>query len=107
MTRRFSGKVALVTGGSRGIGAAIVMRLAEEGADVAFSFSASALKAESLVRAVEGFGVRAIAVNADQAVAEQVTAIVRSAHEGLGGLDILVNSAGVSINGVVGDLHRL
>ena len=103
MTRRLSGKVALVTGGSRGIGAAIVMGLAEEGADVAFSFSASALKAESLVRAVEGFGVRTIAVNDDQTVEDQVTALVRSAHERLGGLDILVNSAGVSINGVVGD----
>jgi 3-oxoacyl-[acyl-carrier protein] reductase len=102
MTKRLSGKVALVTGGSRGIGEAIVRRLAEDGADVAFSYAASALKAENLAKEIEGYGVRAIAINADL-VAEQVIGLVRSAHERFGRLDVLINSAGVSINGVVGD----
>lgn len=98
-----SGKVALVTGGSRGIGAAIVRRLARDGADVAFSYAASAERAEDLVREIEASGRRGLAVQADQAVASEVQALVRHVHAALGGLDILVNSAGVFVTGMVGD----
>ena len=64
MTGKLSGKVALVTGGSRGIGAAIVLRLAEDGADVVFSYAGSADAAEKVVRQVEALGVRSLAVKA-------------------------------------------
>lgn len=96
-------KVALVTGGSRGIGAAIVRRLAHDGADVAFSYAASRERADQLVREVEALGRRAIAVRADQAMPAEVEALVREAHAALGRLDILVNSAGVFVTGMVDD----
>ncbi len=97
------GKAALVIGGSRGIGAAIVKRLADDGADVVFSYSASGDKAEEIVRAVEALGRRSLAIKADQANTSEVADLVRQAHEAFGGLDILVNSAGVFITGGVGD----
>jgi len=98
-----AGKVALVTGGSRGIGAAIVRRLAGDGADVVFSYASSAPKAADLVRDIEALGRRALAVKADQAVYADVTALVTEAHKAFGRLDILVNSAGVFTTGLVGD----
>jgi 3-oxoacyl-[acyl-carrier protein] reductase len=103
MMKHLSGKAALVTGGSRGIGAAIARRLAEEGADVAFSYVASETKAKLLVQELEGNGVRAFALKADQGDAEQVIGLVKSVHEHFGRLDILVNNAGLSITGEVGD----
>jgi 3-oxoacyl-[acyl-carrier protein] reductase len=106
MTERslpLAGKVALVTGGSRGIGRAIVRRLARDGADVAFSYAASTGAAEELTVELEQLGRRALAIKADQAVSEQVSALVRNAHEKFGRLDILVNSAGVFVTGMVGD----
>src|SRR5690242_13294814 len=101
MTKKLAGKVALVTGGSRGIGAAIARRLAEEGADVAISYAASAEKAAENLRALEEKGVRAVALKADQADPAQVAALVRQVVERLGRLDILVNSAGVAVGGAV------
>lgn len=98
-----AGKVALVTGGSRGIGAAIVRRLASDGADVVFSYASSAAKAADLVGDIEALGRRALAVKADQAVHADVTALVTEAHKAFGRLDILVNSAGVFTTGMVGD----
>ncbi|EWY36116.1 3-ketoacyl-ACP reductase [Skermanella stibiiresistens SB22] len=98
-----AGKVALVTGGSRGIGAAIVRRLARDGADVAFSYAASRERAERLVREVEALGHHAVAFRADQANISEVEALVRQAHSTFGRLDILVNSAGVFVTGTVGD----
>ena len=98
-----AGKVALVTGGSRGIGAAIVRRLAGDGADVAFSYAASRERAEDVVREVEALGRRAIAIRADQADTAEVEALVQKAHAALGRLDILVNSAGVFVTGMVDD----
>jgi 3-oxoacyl-[acyl-carrier protein] reductase len=98
-----AGKVALVTGGSRGIGAAIVRRLASDGADVVFSYAASVARAEELVREIESSGRRALAVKADQAVPAEVAALVRMAHDAFERLDILVNSAGVFVTGMVDD----
>jgi len=98
-----SGKVALVTGGSRGIGAAIVRRLAHDGADVVFSYAASAKIADELVEEIEGTGRRALAVKADQAISAEVAALVHTALTAFGRLDILVNSAGVFITGMVDD----
>jgi len=98
-----AGKVALVTGGSRGIGAAIVRRLAGDGADVVFSYASSATKAADLVRDIEALGRHALAVKADQAAHADVTALVTEAHKAFGRLDILVNSAGVFTTGLVGD----
>src|SRR5258705_7253441 len=100
---KLKGKVALVTGGSRGIGAAIAERLANDGADVAISYVASAEKAQALVREMEKKGVRAAAFKSDQADAAQVARLVVDVVEKFGRLDILVNSAGVFITGIVGD----
>jgi 3-oxoacyl-[acyl-carrier protein] reductase len=96
-----AGKVAIVTGGSRGIGAAIVLRLARDGADVAFSYSASKARSEQVVADVEALGRRALAYQADQADADQVRAFIANAHQAFGRIDILVNSAGVFVTGAV------
>jgi NAD(P)-dependent dehydrogenase (short-subunit alcohol dehydrogenase family) len=90
-----AGKVALVTGGSRGIGAAIVRRLAEEGADVAFTYMSSADRARSVALEVEASGRRCIAIQADSADSNAVVEAVERTAAELGGLDILVNNAGI------------
>jgi 3-oxoacyl-[acyl-carrier protein] reductase len=96
-----SGRRALVTGGSRGIGAAIVRRLAADGTMVAFTYAASPGPAENLRAEVSAQGGTAVAIKADSADAQQVTDAVDQAVTALGGLDILVNNAGVSTSGVV------
>lgn len=103
MSKRLQGKAALVTGGSRGIGAAIAKRLAAEGADVVVSYVSSAAKAEELVKELQSEGVQAHAVKADQADGKQVEALVETAVEKLGRLDILVNNAGVAAFHSLGD----
>jgi 3-oxoacyl-[acyl-carrier protein] reductase len=95
MTKNLAGKVALVTGGSRGVGAAIARRLADEGADVALSYVVSAEKAAANVHEIEAKGVRAAAFKADQADPAQVEGLVTSVVERFGRIDILVNNAGV------------
>jgi NAD(P)-dependent dehydrogenase (short-subunit alcohol dehydrogenase family) len=99
---KLDNKVAIVTGGSRGIGAASALALADEGADVAISYSSSADRAEAVVAELEAKGVRAAAFQADQADATQATDLVRRVAEQFGRLDILVNNAAVSGGGQVG-----
>ncbi|MEQ5843951.1 oxidoreductase [Paraburkholderia acidicola] len=99
------GKVALVTGGSRGIGAAIAKRLAADGADVAISYASSPAKAATVVAEIESLGRRAFSVRADQGHRGQVAGLIRQVHEYFGKLDILVNSAAVFITGPVDDAN--
>jgi 3-oxoacyl-[acyl-carrier protein] reductase len=94
-------KVALVTGGSRGIGGAIVRRLAEEGVTVAFTYFSSPENAESLLATIETTGGRALAIKADSAGVEAVRKVVELAVESFGKLDILVNSAGILLRGTI------
>jgi 3-oxoacyl-[acyl-carrier protein] reductase len=89
------GKRALVTGASRGIGAAIAKALAAEGADVAITYEKSADAAEQVVRAIRAQGRRTVAIQADSADAAAVQASVEKTVAELGGLDILVNNAGI------------
>jgi len=100
---KLKGKVALVTGASRGIGAAIARRLADEGADIAISYSASADKANALVAELESRGVKAVAFKADQGDVAQVGKLVRDVDAKFGRLDILVNNAGLFVMGAVQD----
>lgn len=91
-----AGKAALVTGGSRGIGAAIVERLAREGANVALTYVSRADCAEATAEKARGYGAKALALRADSADAGAVVAAVERTVSELGGLDILVNNAGVA-----------
>jgi len=97
MSGKLAGKVALVTGGSRGIGAAIVKRLAADGATVALTYTQGREPAEALVKELLAAGGKAIAIQADSADAKQVTRAVDESVKQLGGLDILVNNAGIGI----------
>src|SRR2546426_5667391 len=95
--QKLAGKVAVVTGGSRGIGAAITKRLAADGASVAFTYAKGADAAASVVKEIEGRGGKAIAIQADAADADAVKAAVEKAVATFGQLDVLVNSAGTAI----------
>ncbi|BAF90568.1 putative short-chain dehydrogenase [Azorhizobium caulinodans ORS 571] len=99
-----AGKRALVTGASRGIGAAIALALAEKGADVAITYERSADKAAEVVRAIEAKGRRGIALQADSADPAAVKRSVDDAAAALGGLDILVNNAGIARGGALADM---
>jgi 3-oxoacyl-[acyl-carrier protein] reductase len=94
MKHALENKRALVTGGSRGIGAGIVKRLASEGAHVALTYSSSPERADEIAKAAQAFGVKSLAIQADSADANAVVAAVERAAAELGGIDILVNNAG-------------
>ncbi|WP_144057016.1 SDR family NAD(P)-dependent oxidoreductase [Micromonospora lupini] len=103
-TTTLDGKAALVTGGSRGIGAGIALRLAQDGADVALTYRQDATQAAAVVKRIEALGRRALMIQADNADPTAVRdAVDRTAAE-LGRLDILVNNAAVFLVGAVGDL---
>src|SRR3954465_3413410 len=104
MNNALDGKVALVTGGSRGIGAAVALRLAEEGADVAFTFQQNQQHADDVVDQIKAIGGRAMAVQADSADPAAVVAAVDRGSGELGRLDLLVNNARGSL---LGPLERL
>jgi len=97
--KSFTGKVAFVTGGSRGIGAAIVRRLARDGASVAFTYSSSEEKALELARDVESGGGKALALKADSASAGELRAAVARTTQALGPLD--VSNAGILTMGTI------
>jgi 3-oxoacyl-[acyl-carrier protein] reductase len=98
-----TGRRALVTGGSRGIGAEIVRRLSAEGAAVAFTYSASATNAEKLVAELTANGATVVAIQADAADANQSANAVDQAAAELGGLDIVVNNAAVAHMAPIGE----
>ncbi|HYC41971.1 MAG TPA: 3-oxoacyl-ACP reductase family protein [Noviherbaspirillum sp.] len=98
------GKTALVTGGSRSIGAAIAKRLAADGAAVALTYSASPDKAEQVVREIEAGGGRALAILADAGDPHAVRAAVAATVETFGAIDILVNNAGLALGGPIDDI---
>lgn len=101
-----SGRRALVTGGSRGIGAEIVRRLAADGAAVAFTYGSSAAEADKLVAELTAEGAKAVAIHADSADPAQVAAAVDQAVADLGGLDVLVNNAGVAVISPIDDFPQ-
>jgi len=98
------GKRALVTGGSRGIGASIAVALAEKGADVVITYHQSGDRAAEVVRAIEAKGRRGLAIQADSADPAAVLRSIEDAVKALGGLDILVNNVGTARMGKFVDL---
>lgn len=104
MTTTLNDKVALVTGGSRGIGAGIALRLAEDGADVALTYRQDAERATAVVKQIEAMGRRALAIQADGADPSAVRGAVDRAAADLGRLDILVNNAAVFLVGAMDEL---
>src|ERR1700686_2888077 len=97
MSKKLEGKIALITGGSRGIGAAIAKRLAADGANVAITYTKGADAAASVVKEIERAGGKAIAIQADAADVEAVKAAVEKTIATFGQLDVLVNNAGTAI----------
>jgi 3-oxoacyl-[acyl-carrier protein] reductase len=97
MSQKLEGKIALVTGGSRGIGAAIAKRLAADGAKVAITYTRGAEAAAAVVKAIERTGGKAIAIQADATDAKAVQSAVEKTVATFGGFDVLVNNAGTAI----------
>lgn len=94
--KQFTGRAAIVTGGTRGIGKALVLELARRGCSVAFNFSKSADEADKLKAEVEGLGVKVFAAQCDVANTEAAAEFVKAAVAELGGIDYLINNAGIT-----------
>jgi 3-oxoacyl-[acyl-carrier protein] reductase len=105
-TDRLRGHTALVTGGSRGIGASIVRMLAEAGAAVIVNYRERTDEANALVKSIDGAGGKAIAIAADVSQADAVTKMIERAKSELGPIDILVNNAGIAITRGIDDLSE-
>ena len=103
MDKTLAGKVALVTGGSRGLGAATALALADRGADIAISYAASADKAQAVVQALQAKGVRAAAIRSDQEDPSAAKPLVDAVIAQFGKLDILVNNAAIAVQGKTTD----
>jgi NAD(P)-dependent dehydrogenase (short-subunit alcohol dehydrogenase family) len=103
MSNKLKGKVVLITGGSRGLGAATAEAFAEHGAHVAISYAASADKAEAVVAKLKAKGARAIAIKSDQSDLSSAKPLIDSVIAEFGKLDILVNNAGIAIQGQLVD----
>lgn len=101
MSKRLEGKVALVTGASRGIGAAIALRLAAEGATVAVNYAGSKSAADDVVARIETAGGKAVALQADVSDPAACKELVDTVIESLGALDIVVNNAGIARDGLI------
>lgn len=106
MSYELSGKRALVTGASRGLGKAIALTLARSGADVAITYEKSVEKAEAVAQEISQLGRKAVAIQADSAQPDAVRAAVAEAAERLGGLDILVNNAGIAYGGQLAEMSQ-
>ena len=105
-TGKLQGRTALVTGGSRGIGAAIVRSLAQAGAAVAINYRERAGEADALVKSIDEIGGRAIAIAADVSQSDAVAQMVKRVNSDLGPIDILINNAGIAITRGVDDLSE-
>src|SRR5213596_1779705 len=99
--KQFSGRAAIVTGATRGIGRAIALELARRGADVAFNYARSAEAAESLRKEIEALGVRVLATQCDVANTEAAAEMVKQVKEAFGHIDFLVNNAGITRDNLI------
>jgi len=99
LANKLQGKVALVTGASRGLGVALAQALADQGANVAITYAASAAKADAVVASLREKGVKALAIQTDQADATQAEPVIQKVLKEFGSLDILVNNAAVAVQG--------
>jgi 3-oxoacyl-[acyl-carrier protein] reductase len=104
LTQDLAGRVALVTGGSRGIGAAIALTLAEAGADVAINYRSRSAEADAVAASVRAMGRRALCVAADVSSGAAVAEMMQTVQSGLGPTDILINNAGIALIRGIDDL---